>query len=122
MARVKKDKAREHRIEMEIVVDCYNGYERAMGWFYYLDEKLKFPFLTRCIEKRAISPLKIGDEIEVIEMAPAEECEHEIFVMMPWEKQGLAVPLSQLKVIHSNEETKEAVEDWHYWIKMGYNF
>ena len=122
MAKVKKDKAREHRIEMEIVVDCYNEAERAMGWYYYLNDKLTFPFVARCIEKRAISPLKIGDEVEVIAMAPDEECEREMFVMMRWEKQGLAVPLSQLEVIHADDQTKEAVEDWHYWVKMEYEF
>jgi hypothetical protein len=35
----------------------------------------------------------------------------------------LAVPLSQLKPINAaDEQTKQAVEDWHYWVKMGYEF
>ena len=34
MARLKENKAREHRIEMEVVVDAYNAEERAMGWYY----------------------------------------------------------------------------------------
>ena len=40
------DKTREHRIKMEIIVDCYDEAEQAMGWYYYLDDKLNFPFLT----------------------------------------------------------------------------
>jgi hypothetical protein len=32
------------------------------------------------------------------------------------------VPLSQLKVVHGDEETQQAVEDWHYWVEMGYEF
>jgi hypothetical protein len=32
------------------------------------------------------------------------------------------VPLSQLKVVHGDEETRQAVEDWHYWVEMGYEF
>lgn len=40
----KIDKIREHRIEMEIVVDAYGSEERAMGWYYYLEDKLEFPF------------------------------------------------------------------------------
>ncbi len=43
MPRVKKDKAREQRIEMEAVVDAYNSEERAMGWYYYLEGRLKVP-------------------------------------------------------------------------------
>ena len=47
MSRVSENKAREHRIEMEAVVDAYNSEERAMGWYYYLEERLKVPFKAR---------------------------------------------------------------------------
>jgi len=122
MSKVEKDETREYRIAMEIVADAYDAEEQAMGWYYYLGEKLSFPFLARCIVKRAISPLRVGDEVEVLGMAPGGECEHEMFVMMRWEREGLAVPLSQLKVIHSDDKTREAVEDWHYWVNSGYQF
>ena len=122
MSRVQTDEAREHRIHMEIIVDCYGEVERAMGWYCYLQDKLTFPFLARCIAKRATSPLKVGEEVEVFKMAPDEECEREVFVVVRWEKEGLAVPLSQLEVIHADDETKEAVEDWLYWSKKGYRF
>ena len=107
---------------MEAIVDAYDAEEQAMGWYYYLEEKLSFPFLTKCIARRAISPLQIGDEIEVLDMAPEEECQHEMFVMMRWEREGLGVPLSQLQVIHGDDDTREAVEDWHYWVNRGYRF
>jgi hypothetical protein len=94
-----------------------------MGWYYYLEEKLRFPFTAVCSEKRAISPLKIKDEVIVLEMAPDEECEKEMFVMIQWDRDGLAVPLSQLTPINSTDkQTKQAVEDWHYWVRMGYEF
>jgi len=79
MSEVKEEKDREERIIMEIIVDAYDEEERAMGWYYYLEDKLHFPFLTRCIAKRPISPLRVGDEVEAIGMAPEEECEREIF-------------------------------------------
>lgn len=122
MSRVKEDKEREERIENEAIVDAYGEEEKAMGWYYYLDNKISFPFLAKCIVKRPISPLLVGDNVEVIGMAPEEECIHEMFVMIRWGKDGLAVPLSQLKVDYADEETKEAVEDWHYWVDMGYEF
>jgi len=108
MSKERKNESRENRITMEIVVDAYGPGEQAMGWYYYLDDTLYFPFLTRCITKRAISPLKVGDEVEVIGLAPEEECEHEIFVMMRWERNGLAVPLIQLEIIHGDDKTFEA--------------
>lgn len=70
MSRVETDAAREHRIDMEIVVDCYNEDERAMGWYCHLQDKLAFPFLARCTARRATSPLKEGDEVEVLDMVP----------------------------------------------------
>ena len=66
--------------------------------------------------------LKVGDEVEVTAMAPEEECEHEMFVMIPWERHGLAVPLSQLKANATDESTRQGIEDWHYWVKQGYEF
>jgi hypothetical protein len=117
-----REKQREHRIEMEIVVDAYGDDERAIGWHYYLDDKLRFPFTATCITKRAISPLRVGDEVEVIGMPGEEECSHEMFVSIRWDrKDGLAVPLSQLKPAgDTDERTQEAIDDWHYWVRMGY--
>jgi hypothetical protein len=120
MERIPADEEREQRILMEIIVDANGPEEQAMGWYYYLDIHLQFPFLTTCIARRATSPLRVGDEVEVVGMAPEEECEHEMFVFMPWERDTLAVPLSQLEVIHGDEETRQAVEDWHYWTAQGY--
>ena len=108
---------------MEIVADAYGPVEQAMGWYYYLEEKLTFPFTAVCNAKRANSPLQVQDEVDVIGMAPEEECEKEMFVTIRWEMEGLAIPLSQLIPIGTTAtQTKEAVEDWHYWVKMGYPF
>ena len=117
------DPEREQRITMEIVVDAYDASERAMGWYYYLQDQLRFPFTAICTDKRSISPLRIKDEVEVIGMAGEEECEHEMFVTIRWDKEGLAVPLSQLKTISAiDEQTKQAIEDWRYWVEIGYEF
>lgn len=118
----RRDNDREDRIAMEIVVDAYGPEERAMGWYYYLEETLRFPFTTMCIATRAISPVRVGDEVEVTEMAPEDECEHEMFVMIRWERPGLAVPLSQLKGIGTDPSTRQGIEDWQYWLKQGYEF
>jgi hypothetical protein len=80
MAKARKNSERENRIEMEIIVDAYGPEEQAMGWYYYLEEKLHFPFLATCIAERATSPLCKGDEVEIVRMAPEEECQHEMFV------------------------------------------
>src|SRR5262249_1409314 len=97
--------------------------ERAMGWYYYLDGQLQFPFTATCIAKRAVSPLKIKDEVEVFGMPPEAECGCEVFVTIRWDKDGLAVPLAQLRpTAGTDEQTKQAVADWHYWVSMGYEY
>src|SRR2546430_13341309 len=121
-ARPAKSKAREDRIHMEIIVDAYGPEEQAMGWYYYLEDKLDFPFRAKCIAQRVISPLQAGDKVEVIGMAPESDCQHEIFVIIQWEGRTLGVPLSQLKGIAVEQDPKQAIEDWHYWVQQGYQF
>lgn len=123
MTAVDRDDEREERIHDEIVVDAYGPEERAMGWYYYLDAQLQFPFRARCVADRASSPLELGDKVEVTGLASADDCEHEIFVMIPWKRRTLAVPLYQLKAAdHVDEETQQAIEDWLYWVQRGYEF
>jgi Calcium binding len=117
---VPEDKIREERIQMEIVVDAYSSDEQALGWYYYLEGTLHIPFLAHCVAERAISPLQVGDEVEIVGLAPEEECRHEMFVETLWERRTLAVPLSQLEGITADEATQQAIEDWRYWVKRGY--
>ena len=39
----KRDPKREKRITMEVVVECYDRDEVAMGWYYYLESQLRPP-------------------------------------------------------------------------------
>jgi len=94
--------------------------EQAAGWFSTLEDRLRFPFLARCVAERAISPLRVGDEVEVVGMAPQEECRHEMFVLARWERGRLAVPLAQLEGMTVDASTREAIEDWRYWVARGY--
>ena len=122
MPQPKINRAREDRIEMDVVVDAYGPEERAMGWYYYLDEKLAVPFQA-CVKTQVpSSPLNIGDKVEVLGMAPEEACETDMLVWVPWPKRKLAVPLSQLAPLINDKATKQAVADWHYWVSQGYQF
>ena len=117
-----EDVIREERIVMEVVVDAYGKPERAMGWYYYLAEKIVFPFYAKCIYFDKRSPLEVGDEIDALQLSGEKYCEHEIYVDMPWEGRVLAIPLAQIRPLATDDETVEAVEDWHYWVKKGYRF
>lgn len=122
MAKTGRDEEREERIAMEIVVDAYSPEEQAMGWYYYLEDRMQFPFTAVCTGKRRSSPLKEGETVEVVRMAPEEECEREMYVEIDREDDTLAVPLIQLEAPDADEDTQQAIEDWHYWVNEGYSF
>lgn len=116
------NRARERRIEQEIVVDAYTSDERAIGWHCYLDDKLDFPFKAKCIAVREVSPLRKGEEVEVLGMAPEDDCMREMFVLVRLAGRKLGVPLAQMEPIGADAATREAVADWRYWTAMGYQF
>lgn len=122
MARPPREEEREDRIADEVVVDAYGPAERAIGWYTYLEDRVQFPFRARCIAERAISFLRPGDRVEVLGMAPVDECEREIFVMTRWKGRTSAVPLSQVAGIGVDDLTEQAIADWHYWFDSGYTF
>jgi len=120
--KTEQDDTIEERISMEIIVDAYNEEEQAMGWYNYLQDKLSFPFQGECHKKRSISPLKPNQEVKVIGMADEDECLQEMFVEIEYGDASLCVPLSQITVTSGNEDTQQAVKDWHYWVAQGYQF
>lgn len=123
MSGMPEDVERERRIEDEVVVDAYGEEERAMGWYYYLESHLRFPFTATCTKHRVTSPLHVGDEVEVTGMADGAVCEHDMLVLIRWERSGLAVPLAQLRPVGWVDEAGwQAVEDWLYWVARGYEF
>ncbi len=63
-----RDDSREERIDLEIVVDAYNKEERAMGWYYYLDNHLNFPFKALWTSRRRTSSLT-SETVEVVGMS-----------------------------------------------------
>jgi hypothetical protein len=117
-----KDKKREHRITFEIVVDSYSEEERATAWHSYHEENLEFPFQAVCIKDRSGSPIRKGETTKVVAISDIDLCMHEMFVDIEWSGRILTVPLEQLVAVKSNKKTIEAIEDWHYWRRMGYEF
>jgi len=122
MNRPKRDPVREERIQNEAVVDAKGPEEQAMGWYYYLDNKIRFPFQAKCIAAKVVSPLRKGETVEVQRMAPEDVCSADRLVLIRWQGRTMAVPLSQLAGLNVDEATAEAIADWHYWVAQGYCF
>ena len=122
MNKLRKEPAREDRIENEAIVDAYGPQEQAMGWYYYLENRLSFPFQAKCIASNITSPLKKGEDVEVLSMASEDACAKEMLVLVRWQGRKLAVPLLQLTAVNRDGSTVEAIGDWHYWVARGYMF
>jgi hypothetical protein len=122
MSKPKRSHIREERIRNEAIVDANGPEEQAMGWYYYLENKLRFPFQAKCIAAKVVSPLRKGETVEVRRMAPEDACTQDMLVLILWQSRNLAVPLSQLAAIDADESTSEAIGDWHYWVAQGYCF
>lgn len=118
---MKEDKEREERITMEIVVDCYDSYEQFSGWYSYLEDTLKFPF--EGIWKTSKNGK--GEKVNIIGMGDFDYCEDALDMLVNIEYEGdeLFEPLKEIfKIKSDDKKTKEAVEDWHYWVKSGNSF
>jgi hypothetical protein len=119
MPKARRNDDRENRISEEIIVDAYGPEEQAMSWYYYLEDKIQFPFQAQCIASVPTSPLRKSDCVEIRKMAPEDNCSTDMLVMTRWNNRNIAVPLSQLKAIGVDESTTQAIEDWHYWVAQG---
>ncbi len=120
MSNTEYDKSREDRLAAEILVDTYNEEEQLMGWYRYLENKLHFPFMAKWLTRRSTSE---DEEVEVLEMSSEADCQDEMFVEVLYKedrvKDVFSVPLSHIEVIEADDETLEAIADWHYWIDRG---
>lgn len=108
----------DKRISEQILVDTYSDEEVVMAWRCYLEDAIKSPFTAICVKKLAISPLKKGEVVEVLGIAPEDEYITDIFVIIEWQGHKLGVPLVQLKPVKSSPKTKQAIEDWRYYMRL----
>jgi hypothetical protein len=81
--------------------------------YYYLDDKIRFPFQAKCIAAQIVSPLRKGETVEVQRMAPEDARSADMLVLIRWHGRPLAVPLSQLVAIDPDQSSAEAIGDWH---------
>ena len=120
MGKKKNDISRKDRIEDEVIVDCYDEYEVAMGWFYYLDDNLKFPFKATVLGDIKISSLQEGDSITVTEFINSDEDDVSIYnfvatVGIEKDEHIYDIPLVNIKGVDCDDDTGNAIEDWRYW-------
>ena len=102
MPKPRKNRIREERIHNEVIVDAYGPEEQSLGWYYYLENKIKLPFTARCIASKVVSPLRKGETVEVRGLAPEDSCAHDMLVLIRWHNRNVTTPLSQLVAIDAD--------------------
>lgn len=125
MAEREIDPIREHRIDYEIVVDAYNEDERALGWYYYLQNKITFPFLAKWLKKSRKTSAIVEKEVEVLGMASEDDCLRDMYVEVAYidEKDDtFTANISDIEAINADQNTQEALADWQYWLDQNYDF
>ncbi len=90
-------------------LDANGPEEQVMGWYYYLDDKLRFPFQAKCIAPKVVSPPRKGETVEVQRMAPEDACSADMLVLIRWHGRAMTVPLSQLVAIDPDQSAAEAI-------------
>ncbi len=111
---------REERIRDEAIVDAYGDEEIISSWYYYLDERLHFPFTAMVYTHRSGNTWYAA-QVEVKEMADMSRCGY----WQMWIRGALSLQkniplhffLSDVTEVEEDEERIMALEDWNYWCR-----
>jgi hypothetical protein len=126
MPSIELDESREERIKNEILAEAEDKEERAMGWYYYLDDCLNFPFMGRWKKKNRKTGAIDEKPVEVVGMSPEDDCLKDMYVDVAYltgkDEDIHSAKLSEIEAIDVDEETQEALADWQYWLARGYKF
>ena len=76
----------------DLELEAYGPEEQVMSSYYYLEDKIQFPFHAQCIASRPTSPLRKGEPVEVRRLASEDACSSDMLVMIRWQGRNLAVP------------------------------
>jgi Calcium binding len=76
-----------------------------MGWYYYLESKIHFPFSAKCIVAHPLSLLGKGETVSARRLAPEQLCAHDMLVRAAWQGRNFAIPLSQLTPVATDPST-----------------
>lgn len=77
-------------------------------WYYSAEDKLAFPFKAKCVAERPVSPLRKGEEVEVLGLAKEDDYMSETFVLIRFAGRKLGVPLSQVEAMERTLDARES--------------
>lgn len=112
-----------HKINDEIIVDCYGDYEVNMSWYYFFEDTMEFPFEAETVMKDRNGKKQLI-KVDVLGMAEEddfEELSEVLFEVNPKNAElVIEVGISKLKKIKGSKEIQEAFELWGFWKSENY--
>lgn len=111
------EEAIKYKIDYEIIVDCYDEYEVSMGWYYFMEETVKFPFRATAKFKKRNGSIE-QKEIEIIGLASDEEgfMKNDFDLEIEVGEHISTIAYSKLSNIKASQETIDAFTIWNHWI------
>jgi Calcium binding len=111
------DEAREDRIMLEVVVDCYDDEEVATGWYYYFAENLDFPFAAQANLKLRGGKME-QKKVKIVEVETDDITNSEklrLGVMEEGSDRVQFISPQHLISIDTTTENSQIINDWLYW-------
>lgn len=107
----------QYKIDYEIIVDCYDEIEVSMGWYYFMEENLNFPFKATVPLKKRNGSLETK-EVKITGLASDEEGFTNRDFNLEMENGDYRYPIaySRLSHVKAEPETREAFQIWNYWL------
>jgi hypothetical protein len=111
-----KDAERDHRIHYEIIVDAYDEYEQAMGWYYYMADNFAFPINAK-VKLRLRGDKTEEKAVQIVEVDPKSETSLTLRLGITEGKNDRVQYISPEDIISvkTSEENLEILNDWLYW-------
>jgi Calcium binding len=108
----------QHKIDYEIIVDCYDDYEVAVGWITTMNDEIDFPFTATAELKRKDGSVE-HKTVQIVGLESDEDDFHgnDFFLNMEHDEYIVPIAYSKLTNIVASEQTLELFQCWNHWIK-----
>ncbi len=118
MSRPVYDREREKRLDYEVFVDAYTKEEQALCWYYYLENKITFPFQARWgneiveVTDMDEDSEEAGSDLRQLDSA---RCKLNVLYREGDMEDIFPVLVTELEPVNADEKTQEAIADLRYW-------
>lgn len=113
------EKEIQHKINHEIIVDCYDEFDVSTAWHCFIEERLRFPFKATAKLKKRDGRIE-KKEVKVVGLADNEEgfMNNDFYLEIETRGQYISIiPYSKSSNIKASPEILEAFVIWDYWIR-----